>query len=77
MNYEENMADLNAINYLELKLRFYLRGNCYSILLSKMYYLILKNNARLCRRNKSLMKSIKARFVINEFRQIQWINYRM
>jgi hypothetical protein len=54
------MADLNARNNLELKLKISYKGNCYLILLSKMYYLILQNNARLWRRDKSLMEDIKA-----------------
>jgi hypothetical protein len=39
-NYEEKMADLNARNDLESSHILHLRGNCYSIVLSKMYYLI-------------------------------------
>jgi hypothetical protein len=41
-NFEEKMAELNARNDLESYYRLHLRGNCYSILLSKMYYLIIQ-----------------------------------
>jgi hypothetical protein len=36
-NYEEKMVGLNARNNLELRLKIYLKANCYSILLSKIY----------------------------------------